>query len=373
MNNEELEKYRLAIKLQKDGKHKDAIDLIRTVSEPAFQAGILIDSGTDLRKLSLVREGITLFESILNSDGQKFSRASLLYNIGNGYSSIYQLRRLKGVNLIAPNDDDLRKAKSAYRQAFIEDKTSPKAFRSQILVNYANCLSALGRSFEAINSYSQALEIDVQNGMAAGNLGVELGRIEEITGRYTHHYIIVAYNLLSKALGPDMHLSYGGIEAKRGFENARDRLQEIIDAHKGRLHSLKPVSLAKAKTAKNRYISYCLKESLFLNTWVGDQNFAPAISDEIAFGPITTTLKDSKIVPELLNILNEIKEAFVTARYLFYLSQANSKVQDDISGVTSFFDIQTDNLLVLQRKVDNEKTEWFVNRRHGIFLQSPSQ
>jgi len=32
-----------------------------------------------------------------------------------------------------------------------------------------------------------------------------------------------------------------------------------------------------------------------------------------------------------------------------------------------------DNQLILQRKVDNEKTEWFVNRRHGIFLQSPSQ
>jgi len=49
-----------------------------------------------------------------------------------------------------------------------------------------------------------------------------------------------------------------------------------------------------------------------------------------------------------------------------------------ILSVNTFVDehihfMKSKNQLVLQRKVDNEKTEWFVNRRHGIFLQSPSQ
>ncbi|MGA7194131.1 MAG: LA2681 family HEPN domain-containing protein [Anaerolineales bacterium] len=341
---EDEENYRLAIKFQKEGKHKEAVETIRKVSEPAFQAGILIDSGTDLGKLNLVREGVALFEAIFNSQDNKFSKESLLYNIGNGYSSIYQLRRLKGAKLIAPNDDDLRKAKRAYRESLVYSKNVPGTLRSQILVNYANCLSALGRSFEAISNYSQAMIEDPRNGMAAGNLGVELGRVQQITGRYTHHYIMAAYDLLSQALGPDMHLSYGGIEAKRAFENSQADLKAIIDAHGGKLLPLKPISLSKTKTAENRYKSFCLKEGLFLNAWVGDQNVAPATSDEIAYGPITTKAKDAKIVPELLNILNEVKEAYITSRYLFYLSQSKSKTQDDVSRLTSYFDIENDNL-----------------------------
>jgi tetratricopeptide (TPR) repeat protein len=344
MNNEDKDDYRIAVKLQKEGKHKEAIELIRKVSEPAFQAGILIDSGTDLGKLSLVREGIFLLENILNNNVSTFSRASLLYNIANGYSSIYKLRLLKGVKLIAPNDDDLRKAKRSYREAIAYARTAPRTFYSQILVNYANCLSQLGRSFEAIANYSQALEIDPENGMAAGNLGIELGRIEKITGRYTHHYIMAAHDLLSNALGPNMHLTYGGIEAKQGFDRARSRLEKIIDAHKGKLQPLQRISLSKTRTAKNLYVEFCLKEDLFLNAWVGNQDFAPATSDEISYGPITTRIKDVKVVPEMLNILDEVKEAFVTARYLLYLSQVKSNAQNDISALTSYFDVETDNL-----------------------------
>ena len=236
------------------------------------------------------------------------------------------------------------KPKRLIAKSLVYSKNILGTLRSQILVNYGNCLSALGRSFEAISNYSQAMIEDPRNGMAAGNLGVELGRVQQITGRYTHHYIMAAYDLLSRALGSDMQLSYGGIEAKRAFENSQADLKAIIDAHGGKLLPLKPISLSKTKTAENRYKSFCLKEGLFLNAWVGDQNVAPATSDEIAYGPITTKAKDAKFFPELLNILNEVKEAYITSRYLFYLSQSKSKTQDDISRLTSYFDTEIDNL-----------------------------
>jgi tetratricopeptide (TPR) repeat protein len=338
------ENYQLALRLHGEGKYKEAITIARQISEPAFRAGILIDSGTDAGKPQVVSEGVELFEAILNDDRGGISRASLLYNIGNGYSSIYKLRRMRGVKVVAPNDDDLRNAKIAYREAIAETKGNPTSLRTQILVNYGNCLSMLGRSLEAIKAYGEALELEPQNGMAAGDLGCELYWIADITGRYRHHYILAAHDALTKACSPQMHLSYGGLEASRGFRRVLEGLQELIDAHEYGLEPLKQISLPKSKPTTNRCIQFCLKHQLFLNAWVGDQTVMPAISDEIAFGPISTLARDKEIVPELLRVLNEVKEAFTTARYQFYLSLSESKIIDNISSITSYFDFDSDDL-----------------------------
>ncbi|MFZ1041648.1 MAG: hypothetical protein WAN58_10110 [Anaerolineales bacterium] len=45
--NEDLEKYRLALRLQKEGKYQEAVEVIQAVSELGFKAGILIDRGTE--------------------------------------------------------------------------------------------------------------------------------------------------------------------------------------------------------------------------------------------------------------------------------------------------------------------------------------
>ncbi len=339
-----LENYSLALRLQHEQKYKEAIELAGKISRPEFRATILIDSGNDTGKPRLVREGIELLETALKGDQKKISRASLLYNIGNGYSALYKLRRQKGVRVIAPNDDDLRMAKKAYREALAETKDAPPSLRSQILVNYGNCLSALGRSIEAVQAYQSALDIEPKNGMAAGNLGIQLERVARITGRYTHHYIMAAQEALKTACGHEMHLSYGGIDAAPRFDQTLHRLQRLIDVHEDRLQPLEKIAPPQNRTARSRYTQFCLKHRLFLNAWVGDQSVTPARSDEIAFGPITTSLDDDQTVPELLRIFNEIKEAYTTARYLFYLSESSSRCLDDISDITNYFDAEFEDL-----------------------------
>lgn len=336
--------YQIALSLQKEAKYKEALEVAVKIAHPAFRACILVDCGYGIGKPQIIREGIALFEEILNAKSSSISRASLLYNIGNGYSHIYEIRHHRGVKVIAPNDDDLRKAKRAYRDAISETKGNTPKARSQLLVNYGNCLSALGRNFEAINAYNDALNLEPRNGMAAGNLGIELNKVARITGKYTHHYLLAAYHALSQACGSEMHLEYGNIEVRRGIENARDQIKKIIDAHKDGIEPLKEVVLPAKRTIENRYIRYCLKNQLFLNAWVGDPNVSPAMSDEISFGPITTSKSDSATVPELINILNEIKEAYATARYLLFVSRTKSKILDNISGLTSYFDYKSKNI-----------------------------
>jgi hypothetical protein len=141
-----------------------------------------------------------------------------------------------------------------------------------------------------------------------------------------------------------MHLSYGGIEASHEFRQTLKRLQAVIESHKVDLKPLKQIIPSKRKATIGRYIHFCLKHHLFLNAWIGNQTVTPAISDEIAFSPITTSISDRETVPELLRVLNEIKEAFATARYLLYIAQTKSKVLDEISSITSYFDADSVDL-----------------------------
>lgn len=141
-----------------------------------------------------------------------------------------------------------------------------------------------------------------------------------------------------------MHLAYGGIEAGQAFRESLANLQEIIDAHEDGIPPLEKATFPQNGNAVNRYERFCMKHRLLLNAWVGDQTLAPAMTDEIAFSSITMRQRDSHIVSELLRILNEIKEAYSTARYLFYLSQSQSTVLDGISKITFYFDADTEDL-----------------------------
>lgn len=331
-------------RLLSEGRYKEALSLANSVSMPAFRAGVLIDAGFGVRKASPIREGVQLLENILNDESlaSPFSRASLLYNIANGYSSLFALRRLKGKrNLVPPNDDDLRAAKVGYRDALSELRDEPRSFRTQLWVNYGNCLSQFGRGIEAIQCYKNALKEDPENGMASGNLGIELCHVARITGRYRHDYALEAHSALSAALGPQMHLEYGGPDARRAFQLAKAELDAFIDAHGGKLTPSKPTGLSSRRVLTRRYIRFCQANSLFLNAWVGDQDRSPALTDEISFGPITTPYSDNETVPELLRILNEIKESYAVARYLYFVSHEKSPVPDDLSALTSYFHADT--------------------------------
>lgn len=336
------ENYQNALNFQKKGKYREALALARKIDNPGARAGLLIDCGSGIDKPSLIREGISLFQEVLEKGNSGISKASLLYNIGNGYYSIYKFKQRKGVNLIPPNDDDLRRAKRNYRESLLETKENSPSARSQAQVNYGNCLSAMGRSFDAIDAFNEAMLSEPRNGMAAGNLGIELDRIADITGKYRHYYLRAAFDSLSNALSPEMHLSYGGLEARRGFTSWHNRIKTIIDAHKNGIEHLQKVELLAQNEAERNYIQFCLNNRLFLNAWAGDPNVAPAVNDEIAFTPITTKAGDTETVPKLLQIMNEIKEAFSTARYLFYLSKADTDLLDNISRLTAYFDFEVD-------------------------------
>lgn len=335
---DDLERFALCSSLMDEGKYGDALKQAEFIKNPGFRASILVDAGFALGKSGKVRQGTDLFEQLLNSEaGEAFERHSILYNAANGYSSLYMLRRKRRNATVPPNDNDLRLAKRYYRESIYELQPLNGQFASQVCVNYGNCLSHLGRFAEAIESYHSGLKADPTNGMAAGNLGIELERCARITGRYTHEYMALAHEMLSRALGDSMHFKFGSQQAIQSFKDHHENLTRFIQAHKTPVLIPEPAKPTGRSKAKKDYLQFCIKNSLFLNAWVGDPYLSPGISDDISYGPIVTPVGDNYLVPELLRILNEIKEAFATARYLFYLSQKDNSSLNDISKTTLYF------------------------------------
>jgi tetratricopeptide (TPR) repeat protein len=158
----------------------------------------------------------------------------------------------------------LRNAKKLYRLAIegLED-TSP-AFASQVLINYGNCLAEFGRFIEAIQFFEQAIEIDPTNGMAAGNIAIQLERASRITGRYTHEYLALAHDFLKRALSPSMHLRYGPLEAIKDFQARFAGLEHFINAHKKPVLPPKPAEAHHRNKTQKAYIQFCIKNGLFL-------------------------------------------------------------------------------------------------------------
>lgn len=338
----ETERYQNCERLIDEGKSKEALALAESLSDAALRAAILIDAGLEAGKPGKVREGAEMFETMLsnNEDSTSYAKYSLMYNAANGYSSLFTLKRREKKSVVPPNDNDLRKAKHLYREALrlLNNEGIKGSFLSQVLVNYGNCLSQLGRFVEAIECYQSALKACPENGMAAGNLGVELEYASRLVQRHRHEYIGLAHALLSQALGPEMHLRYGSADAARGFQHTLARLQAIIEAHREPILPPMPVTKFNGDKHQQDYVRFCLENGLFLNTWVGDSILSPAVTDDIALGAVVTPVGDDHLVPELLHILNEIKEAYATARYIFYLSQEPSVVLNKLSEMTLYFD-----------------------------------
>lgn len=334
----DLERYRICSQLMDEGKYLDALQQARSIQNLGYQACILVDAGFALGKAGKIRQGITLFEQLLNcTDGEAFTRPSILYNTANGYNSLYLLRRRRRNVTVPPNDKDLRLAKRYYRESLNELQPFMGEFSSQVCVNYGNCLSQLGRFAEAIEYYHAGLKADPANGMAAGNLGIELEHCARITGWYTHEYTALAHEMLSRALGDKMHLKFGSQQAIQSFKEHHDNLTHFLYAHKTPVLLPGPAKPVGKSKEKKEYLQFCIKNGLFLNAWVGDPLLSPGITDDISYGPIVTLVGDNYLVPELLRVLNEIKEAFATARYLFFLSQRKNATLRDISKMTFYF------------------------------------
>lgn len=257
--------------------------------------------------------------------GNKKYAQTAYYNLGNGYFAIYQFKKMKNPYSACFEETELNKGKECYRKA-LEYKIKDHALVSQILVNLGNCLDQLGRVVEALECYEKALKYQPDHGMALANKGAALYYYAGLAGEHQEEFVIDAYTLIKEGLKQGLEpqaVSY----FKKYLKEIRDRF-----ADKSVLEEPPkfPGYKIKARSEFEKFlIRFCLDNKLYLNICNYCQKCDVAIGDSVVIREMIVEheksrrkdpLKDDKYL-RLSAYLNQIKQDYITARFLLILSR----------------------------------------------------
>lgn len=301
------------------------------------KSGLLIDAGIGLKDVIVVQKGLEAGEHNLQNKRYGKYKTTTLYNLANGYLSLFQLsERDRGIESI-PKSPSLQKAKSYFQQALSQDNHLNKQLKKQVLVNYGNCLSTLGRSLEALYVYDEALKLDRNFSMAIANKAKTQKFFADISGQYCAAIYIEAYQAMQSAINQQDLLDTGGSAAKQGFEkeliNIESHFKNKDVLKKTLKHSL--YETEKLSDFEKFYLSLCSKEKLFLNFHIHHDQCEASITDPI-FISLITEVDDDNTFYKYAKYINQIKEDYAVARLLFVQSQYKREDFDNISKRTTF-------------------------------------
>ena len=162
--------------------------------------GLLIRVGSESANQEIIQEGVELLKGNLEklaNDGRYAAIAH--YNLGNGYSSLFFVKKKQDTAAALFRDSDLNLARSYYEKALEYNPEKP-LLTSQIWVNLGNCFDNIGRVLDALECYQRAIALIPDHSMALGNKGIGLYIYARVAGEHQVMFLREAYALLSKAL-----------------------------------------------------------------------------------------------------------------------------------------------------------------------------
>lgn len=371
------------------GDYQKALNCLRVLEAKNYNnksiifnmASLLIDIGFGLKNSKIVREGIDKGEKLLKDPSCKDLKANLYYNCANGYMSIYQIEydKKRGIKQIVDNKN-LQDAKRNFREAIKEVKNFDFKLKRRLWTNYGNCLNSLGRVIEALYAYEEALKIDFNFSMALGNKAKAMRFFADISGIYKAAVYIKSYQILKSILENEDLIEFGGIAAKRGFENEIKKIESKFKDKSLLTKNLEhpQYDLTHATSFEKFYIEFCSKHKLFLNFHIHEGKCEVSIVDPI-FINIITSINDNKTFYDLAKYINQIKEDYITARLLLVQSQFKRGDFDNISRRTTFvntldysvFNIYIGLLKSAFKEAYNilDKISRFINEYYGLGIR----
>jgi LA2681-like HEPN len=188
----------------------------------------------------------------------------------------------------------------------------------QILTNLANQLNSVGRFVEALEYWNRALGITPRFGMALGNRGYGLAEYARALYDPGHKGVFLrfAHQGLSAALSPEATYESPGYEnAKRFFQRKREQIESVVDVQKiSDSIELDNHELGSSKKERS-YRRWCLYNGLFLNPLNDLGPYSIAGRDILMLPSFVTAIDEP---PNLLGFFNQMKQEFVSARWLYY-------------------------------------------------------
>lgn len=334
MNNKQLQNLHDEISEKIDnGEFEKALRMMEDIEQNKLTLGIsymlsglYIDLGAILLRENLIRKGLDLLlENINELKRYENLEQSVYYNIANGYSEMSKFLIRKDSQYGYMVKDTLINEAINYYNMALNCKEKNNHITTQVLVNLANAYELLGRNIEALELYDNAIKISPEFGLALGNKGIALKYYARLTGgNWSMHYKI-AHDLMLKAINNGVYK-----EAEHIF------LKQIADIEKHINTNINSeckmdynnVNLNFKTDFEKFYIEFNIKNRLYLNLCNQCQKCNYALGDDIHISKmiedVGTSLEDSPFL-KLSSFLNEIKQNYITARFLLIQSQFRDK------------------------------------------------
>lgn len=338
-NDKVIECLNEADKLIKIGKFKDALKKFEecekshpnNINIVLNKAGFLINIGSYTNDSELIERGILAGESCLENQDFADSRGMLIYNTANGLH--FRIEKYFNDNkTYFGMEEDVRRCITMYREVF-ELTGDPN-----IAVNLGNLFDETGRSLEAMVEYEKAIRADSGFGMAYGNKAITVRQLSQIT-EYQGMYLVYAYQLFNEALKREASIiEEGGHTSLTIFKKSQGEIKQMFEERsnvglleKDLTHPAHPQDDSSEGVVS--YTQFCLDNDLYLTLHIFDRHSEGSIGDNISSSFITSIGDDEadKWVKEAFMRLNEIKESYITGRYILWQSQQKNDTMSSVS------------------------------------------
>ena len=289
--------------------------------------GLLIHVGNESANQEMIQEGVELLQRNLEKLVNDSRYVAIVhYKLGNGYSSLFSVKKKKEPMTGFFRDSDLNLARSHYEKALECDPEKP-LLSSQIWVNLGICFDNIGRVLDALECYERAIALKPDHSMALGNKGIGLYIYARVAGEHQVMFLREAYALLSKALEQGVpataasHFERYLRRIKSRFVGREDDLA-IQQDHLG-------ITIGADSEIEKFLITFCLQNNLYLNICHKCQCCNGAVGDSAVIKKMVVPIRSEAgedwlrddLFLRLSAYLNQIKQDYVTARFLLTLSR----------------------------------------------------
>ena len=149
-------------------------------------AGMLIDIGEEGRIEKAVINGIYILANDEDDFKKYFSEDTLEYNLGNGKSTLFKIRRSDPEFKFRPDSTELlTEAKNHYWRAYKQFSGNDTFFKHQLVTNLATVLSSSGRISEALQYFDQVISENPKKAKAQAKRSEALLWLYQLSGSYT--------------------------------------------------------------------------------------------------------------------------------------------------------------------------------------------
>jgi len=281
-------------------------------------AGLLIDIGEEgiIEKAAL--DGLKIFENDRKDFRKYILEASLEYNIGNGKSALFKIKRsLPNFKFKPETIELLTDAKNHYWRAYKQIPEDDKNMRPQLIVNLANTLSESGRIVEALHYFDLAIIQKPDFSKAHANRSLALLWLNELSGSYSINLLQQAVEGYKKA-AEDIDLPDWMIDQfVKKEDSLKIELKNLGYSEETIIHDIEETK-AESETHSN-FRKFCIQNHLTLSEHALYCNCIGSRHDDLSI-PKTTKSIAGDFVPKMELILNRLKSEFALARLLYYQS-----------------------------------------------------